>query len=156
MATITPLARSLGEFISTTRYGSLPPKAVQIAKNAIIDTVGVIVAGCNEPPVRVLHKTLGAQKEGEEATLYFASERTSAPHAAWLNGTAGHVLDYDDFSRGHPSVVLVPAVFAEGEALNVTGADIVNAYTVGYEVWIDLVMRERGSTSPKVADVKAE
>lgn len=149
MATTTPLARSLGEFISTTRYDSLPPKAVQIAKNAIIDTVGVIVAGCNEPPVRILRKTLGAQGDIDEATLFFGRERTSGPHAAWLNGAAGHVLDYDDFSRGHPSVVIVPAIFAEGEALNVSGADIVNAYIVGYEVWMDLVMRERGSYQTK-------
>ena len=148
MASTTSLARSLGEFIATTRYGSLPPEAVRIAKNAIIDTVGVIVAGCNEPPVRVLHKTLGAGTNGE-AALFLGRDRTSAPHAAWLNGAAGHVLDYDDFARGHPSVVLVPAILAEGEALNVSGADIVNAYVVGYEVWMDLVMREQGSYQTK-------
>ena len=148
MPSTTSLARSLGEFIATTRYGSLPPEAARIAKNAIIDTVGVIVAGCNEPPVRVLHKTLGAGTNGE-AALFLGKDRTSAPHAAWLNGAAGHVLDYDDFARGHPSVVLVPAILAEGEALNVSGADIVNAYVVGYEVWMDLVMREQGSYQTK-------
>lgn len=148
MASTAHLAQSLGEFIATTRYGSLPPEAVRIAKNAIIDTVGVIVAGCNEPPVRVLHKTLGAGTNGE-AALFLGKDRTWAPHAAWLNGAAGHVLDYDDFARGHPSVVLVPALLAEGEALNASGADIVTAYVVGYEVWMDLIMRERGSYQTK-------
>ena len=102
VASTTHLAQSLGAFIAKTRYGSLPPAAVQIAKNAIIDTVGVIVGGCNEPPVRVLATTLGASTHAGEATLFFGKARTSAPHAAWLNGAAGHVLDYDDFARGHP------------------------------------------------------
>ena len=148
MESTAPLARTLGEFIARTRYASLPAQAVKIAKNAFIDTVGVIVAGCNEPPVRVLHKTLGADTNGE-AALFFGKARAWAPHAAWLNGAAGHVLDYDDFARGHPSVVLVPAILAEGEALDASGADIVNAYVVGYEVWMDLVMRERGSYQTK-------
>ena len=148
-ASTTPLARALGAFIAKTGFGSLPPTAVRIAQNAIIDTVGVIVAGASELPVRVLKKTLGAHTGAGEATLFFGKERASAPHAAWLNGAAGHVLDYDDFARGHPSVVLVPAIFAEGEALDASGAAIVNAYVVGYEVWMDLVMRERGSYQTK-------
>jgi len=35
----------------------------------------------------------------------------------WINGTAGHALDYDDVGvRGHPSTVLVPTILAEAEA----------------------------------------
>ena len=144
-----PLALALGEFIAATRYAALPPAAVRIAKNAIIDTVGVIVAGSNEPAVQILGKTLGGAVECGEAALFFGTARAPAAHAAWLNGAAGHVLDFDDFARGHPSVVLVPAIFAEGDALGASGADIVNAYVVGYEVWMDLVMRERGSYQTK-------
>lgn len=149
MRTTQPLAQALGAFIAATRYPQLPPAAVRIAKNAIIDTVGVIVAGSNEPAVQILGRTLGGAAERGEAALFFGRTRAWAAHAAWLNGAAGHVLDFDDFARGHPSVVLVPAIFAEGDALGANGADIVTAYVVGYEVWMDLVMRERGSYQTK-------
>ncbi len=72
-----------------------------------------------------------------------------APSAAWINSTAGHVLDYDDVALGHPSVVIVPAILAEGEALDASGADIVTAYIAGFETWMELVSRERDNYQMK-------
>jgi len=94
--------------------------------------------------VQILKKTLAIGGPGE-AALYFSSERGPAPEAAWINGTAAHALDYDDVAlRGHPSTVLVPAILAEGEALDASGRDMLRAYAAGYEVWGELVGRERG------------
>src|SRR5262249_41974697 len=46
--------------------------------------------------------------------------------------------------RGHPSTVLVPAILAEAETLDVSGRDMVTAYVAGYETWAELVRREPG------------
>jgi 2-methylcitrate dehydratase PrpD len=81
--------------------------------------------------------------------LYFSNERMPAPAAAWINSTAGHVLDYDDVALGHPSVVIVPAILAEGEALNASGADILTAYAAGFETWMELITRERDNYQMK-------
>jgi 2-methylcitrate dehydratase PrpD len=63
--------------------------------------------------------------------------------AALANGTAGHALDYDDVAlEGHPSVVLVPAVLAEGERLGASGRDLITAYVAGYETWGELLDRD--------------
>src|SRR5690606_16566116 len=63
--------------------------------------------------------------------------------AAMLNGLAGHVLDYDDVAlAGHPSVVLVPAILAEAQRLDLPGMEALRAYVVGYEVWAELARRE--------------
>ena len=46
-------------------------------------------------------------------------------------------MDFDDFSDvlgGHQSVPLVPVLFALGEEHGLSGADIINAYVVGFEV----------------------
>jgi 2-methylcitrate dehydratase PrpD len=68
---------------------------------------------------------------------------TSSPDAALLNGTAAHALDYDDVGiNGHPSVVLVPALLAEGERLGAAGAELAAAYVVGYEIWAELSLRD--------------
>jgi 2-methylcitrate dehydratase PrpD len=71
--------------------------------------------------------------------------RLAEPWAALVNGTAAHALDFDDVAlRGHPSTVLVPAILAEAETLDVSGRDMVAAYVAGYETWAELVRREQG------------
>ncbi|HKU69311.1 MAG TPA: MmgE/PrpD family protein, partial [Burkholderiales bacterium] len=104
------LALALGRLVSGIGYGSLPPRAVEIAKTGIADCLAVAVAGRDEEPVRALCLVLGTGTEGAESSIFGAagpSARYPAPEAAWLNGTAGHVLDYDDVALGHPSVVIV-------------------------------------------------
>ena len=49
----------------------------------------------------------------------------------------GHALDFDDSSyllTGHPSVVVLPAVLAQGEVLGASGRAVLDAFIIGYEV----------------------
>ncbi|MBO0688047.1 MAG: MmgE/PrpD family protein, partial [Candidatus Dormibacteraeota bacterium] len=88
------------------------PDALPQARRAVIDTAGVAIAARQDPSFTILAGTLAGSAVGE-ATVLPTRERTSAAHAAFLNGTAGHALDYDDVAdeiKGHPSVVLVPAL----------------------------------------------
>jgi 2-methylcitrate dehydratase PrpD len=143
------LAEALGAGVAALDFGALPEAAVETAKTGFIDCIAVMVAGAAEAPVQILKRTLAAEAGVAEAALYFSAERMPAPAAAWINGTAGHVLDYDDFARGHPSVAIVPAILAEGELLDVSGADLIAAYVAGYEVFIDVGIRERRSYQAK-------
>lgn len=71
-----------------------------------------------------------------QASIIGSSLKTSPYFAALVNGTTGHSLDYDDIAvslTGHPSVFLVPAIFAVGEILHSTGEDVLTAYVIGYE-----------------------
>lgn len=146
---VSTLAEALGAGVAALDHGCLPAAAVETAKVGFIDCIAVMVAGAAEAPVQILRRTLAGQAGNGEATLYFSDARMPAPEAAWVNGTAGHVLDYDDFARGHPSVVIVPAILAEGEVLDASGADLLAAYVAGYEVFIDLSIRERSSYQAK-------
>jgi 2-methylcitrate dehydratase PrpD len=138
-----PLTQALGRFVAELTFERLSEPALRTVRTGFIDCVGTMIAGSAEPAVHILKKTLGSGGTGE-AALYFSSERCPAPDAAWINGTAAHALDYDDVAlRGHPSSVLVPAILAEGEALDASGRDMLRAYAAGYEVWAELVERER-------------
>lgn len=56
---------------------------------------------------------------------------------ALLLGYAAHALDYDDFHadfRGHPSVVILPALFAWQQQQAAAIDDFLDAYAVGVEV----------------------
>ncbi len=139
-----PLTQALGRFVADVTFERVPEPALRTVRTGFIDCIGTMIAGSVEPAVQILKKTLATAGNGE-AMLYLSSERCPAPEAAWINGTAAHALDYDDVAlRGHPSTVLVPAILAEGEALGASGRDMLRAYAAGYEVWAELVERERG------------
>jgi 2-methylcitrate dehydratase PrpD len=138
------LTRSLGAFIEKMQAVAVPIEATNIARMGFIDCVGTMIAGRGEPATQILRKVLNPGPG--EATLYFSELTAAAPEAAWINGTAAHALDFDDVGiRGHPSAVLVAALLAEGEAIGATGAQLLDAYVVGYEVWAELALRERGA-----------
>lgn len=145
----TGLTAALGEFVSGVQFADIPDAAWPTVRAGFTDCVATLIAGRNEPVVQILKRTLAPAGAGE-ATLCFGAEKAGAADAAWINGTAAHALDYDDVAlRGHPSTAIVPALLAEGEALGSSGADVAVAYVAGYEVWADLVDRERGKHHDK-------
>src|SRR5437667_1039570 len=139
-----PLTQELGRFASGIAFEALPAEAVEIARTGFIDTIATMIAGAHDPAPQLLRRGL-APAPGP-ASLYFSGETSTAPEAAWINGTAGHALDYDDVAslRGHPSTVLVPAILAEGETLGISGRDMLAAYVAGYETWAELAWRDPG------------
>ncbi len=137
------LTRALGQFVSELSPNRVPAQAAAVARTGFIDCVGVMIAGREEEPTRILREVL--DPGAGDATLYFSERKADGPQAAWINGTAAHALDFDDVAlRGHPSTVLVPAILAEAETLDVSGRDMVTAYVAGYETWAELVGREPG------------
>ncbi len=128
------IASELSRRIKAFRYDDLPEEAVTWAKTAILDTVGVTLAGAGEDCVRIVEQV---QTPGPGPCLIFGrTARTSLLDAALINGTASHALDFDDFAitiGGHPSVPLVPALIALGETQTTSGRDVISAYVAGYE-----------------------
>ncbi len=137
------LTQDIGAFIATLSPNRVPQAAMEVTRLGFIDTVGTMIAGRGEACVRILRDVL-APPSGP-SSITFGAARAPAPEAAWINGTAAHALDYDDVAlRGHPSTVLVPAILAEAEALDASGADMLVAYVAGYETWAELFRRDSG------------
>ena len=137
------LTKDIGAFIAELSPNRIPQAALEVARLGFIDTIGTMIAGRREDCVRILRDVL-APPAGP-ASITFSEARGPAPEAAWINGTAAHALDYDDVAlRGHPSTVLVPAILAEAEALDASGADMLVAYVAGYETWAELFRRDSG------------
>ena len=127
----------IADFIVRTTYEQLPEQAIRNAKKAILDCVGVTLAGSREDAGRIITtyvKDLGGKPV---ASVIGGGFRTSAVHAALANGTMAHALEYDDYvleTAFHPSVAVLPAVLALGEECKVSGREILLAYVVGHEV----------------------
>lgn len=123
----------LGDFVVA---GAPPPEARTRAAIAILDTVGVTLAGATEPASRIVQEVV-ATEGGDACGVFGTLVRASAGSAALANGTAAHALDYDDMcfvSLAHPSAPLVPAVLAVGELVGASGSAVLDAYVVGFEI----------------------
>jgi 2-methylcitrate dehydratase PrpD len=133
------IAKALAERVVATDFISLSDEVVHWAKVSILDTIGIAVAGTDEPAARLL--TQVAVHSTGPATLWGTMRRVSALDAALANGTAVHALDFDASSgvfAGHPSIHLVPSLFAVAEERDASGRDFIAAYVAGFEAQLRL------------------
>ncbi len=131
-----PVSAVLADHLVAIDIARVSARALAMAKMAIVDTIGVTLAGAVEPAVTILADTLAGPGAPGPSLLLGGSRRVSALDAALVNGTAAHAIDYDDMASamgGHPSVPVVPVAFALGEALGASGQDVLEAYIVGFE-----------------------
>lgn len=142
---MTGLTRQLAEFVAGARDARPPAAARDIARTGTTDCIGVMIAGAAEEAPQIVARMVADCGAPNAAPLLPSGRLVSPLDAALCNGVAAHVLDYDDVGMdGHPSIVLVPAIFAAGWADGASGRDALDAYVVGYEVWAALKSCEPG------------
>src|SRR5687767_8921177 len=90
------ITRTLAEYVARTNYGDLPEEAVTRAKRAVLDTLGVMLAGAAEPCARIAAEVVAADGGNPVATVIGQGFSAPARAAALANGTAAHALDFDD------------------------------------------------------------
>ena len=146
----TTLTQGLGQFVANPGFSAVPQDLAALIRNGIIDTLACLLAGRDEAVTRIALQVAARRSSAPEASVLLGPRRLCAQDAAFVNAVAAHALDYDDMAlNGHPSVVLVPALFSAGEALGATDAELLRAYLVGYEVWAELDRREPDSLHNK-------
>ncbi|MFC7157003.1 MmgE/PrpD family protein [Halomarina halobia] len=130
-------AAEIASFVSNLTYDGVPADAVRIAERCFVDTVGVTLAGAVEGAGETAATAMRATGEdGGPASVLGRGTTASAVGAAFVNGTAGHGLDFDDVSdgvNGHPSVTLVAPTLAVGEAVGASGRAALTAFVAGFE-----------------------
>ena len=125
------------QFIHDTTLDHIPPEVQHLGKRAILDTIGVSLAGARDEAVAIVSETLAGRGGNPTATVIGRDQRADALSAAQINGVMAHALDYDDVNdscMGHPSAPLVPAVLALGEELGASGAQVLEAFLIGFEL----------------------
>ncbi|MCY0093756.1 MmgE/PrpD family protein [Hoeflea ulvae] len=128
------MARALAESAAGFRI-SQRPELLPLARSAILDAIGCLIAGARESAPLGLAAI--AQTAGGACTVVGQGGGRTAPDAALVNATAAHALDFDDActtALGHTSAVMVPALLAVAEAEDRSGADLVSAFVAGVEV----------------------
>jgi 2-methylcitrate dehydratase PrpD len=134
------LTEQVAGFVVRASRGEMPDDVVDAAGLAIVDAVGVMLAGSNSEPGAVV--SAYADRWASTSNGFWVASLpgpvVSAEVAAMINGTLGHALDYDDSipGVGHPSVPILAAILATGQSIGrvLDGGALIEAFIIGVEV----------------------
>jgi 2-methylcitrate dehydratase PrpD len=136
----------VAKFIIDTGYDAIPREVIGLGKKSILDGFGLALAGSRAETGPLCMKyldTLGVPQGS--STIIGTSRKTAPQFAALVNGISIHADDFDDTQLAaakdrvygllvHPTVPVLPAVFALGEQRKTSGKELLLAYHLGVEV----------------------
>lgn len=128
---------TVAEFIVGTSYANIPARVRDAAKRALLDTLGVAIAGSTQPAGRIAVDYIESQGGVPEATVLASGVKTSAVNAAFANGVMARCLEWDNtwLPISHPTSVVFPVLLALGESLELSGQRLIEGCIVGLEVF---------------------
>lgn len=131
--------RHVCDFVVGYRISDASNLLLERAKDLLVDTFGVTIAGLGSDVASVLGAVVGqpGRRTAATATLIGRGVSPNQGYAAWHNGALAHALEFDDSTLspvGHPSCVILPAVFALAETSRTGGEALLEAYLTGLEV----------------------
>jgi 2-methylcitrate dehydratase PrpD len=127
----------LARFVTQTSWDDIPETVRRHAKLVLLDTLGVILAGSEQPEVQQLRNRLIAAGGHGATVLARGCPPTDPRTAALLNGIAGRSIELCEGHRYVPcqgAVQVVPAVLANGEWSNRSGREALTTLVVAYDV----------------------
>jgi 2-methylcitrate dehydratase PrpD len=134
-------AEKIAAYVAGLSFDDLPAEVVDKCKQVTLDTLGVMVLGCDSPWSKIIdtyYRSLGGTPE---ATIIGSNIRLPMIHTAFVTGTMAHSLDYDDdLYAVHVACCIIPAVLAAAEHLKASGKEIITAITIGYDLTVRLAV----------------
>ncbi|MGG5885671.1 MmgE/PrpD family protein [Falsiroseomonas sp. HC035] len=131
-----PLIR-LADHAAGWRHRPLPADVAHHARRALVDWFAALLPGCSQPPASLMAKVLADQRGTGRAICYVDGRAGALRHAALLNATASHTVEFDDIYRDagyHPGCPTIPAALAAAQAQGGDMDLLLRAITAGYEV----------------------
>ena len=126
----------LARYIVSARFDDLPADVRREGTRTLLNWVGVAIGGSHHETVDVAVSALAPFSGPSQASLLGRSERFDIMNAAFLNGVASHIFDYDDTHLKtiiHPAGPVASAILAYAEMHPVSGRDFLNALVLGVE-----------------------
>ncbi len=131
-----PLLVLAGHAVSW-RDRPLPPEVAHHARRALVDWFAALLPGCSRPPATLLAAALAAERGPGRSICYVDGKAGPLRHAALLNATASHTVEFDDIFRDagyHPACPTIPPALAAMQQQGGGMEMLLRAITAGYEV----------------------
>ena len=139
MTTPDPTA-ALAQFAATLRFDDIPAPVLRRAEDLFLDWFASALAGKGARPVESIVRFMRSMGPAEGASQILIDRSSSSPLvAAVANAAASHFAEQDDVHNSsvfHPAAVVFPPALAVAQAIGASGADLLTASVVGYEVGI--------------------
>jgi len=133
--------QALAHHAATLSFYALPPSLVVMLKQCVLDTLGVAIGASGlAPEAKILAEHALEQGGKADSTLLGFGTAVPASSAALVNGSLGHMLDYDDVGAGgHVSIVTIPVALALAEKRSraghpVNGRTLLTAIAAGTDI----------------------
>lgn len=136
-AQISPPMARLSAHMAAAATAALPISVAAKTKHHILDTLAAMVSGTRLKPGRLATAYVAAQGGNEEALVPGTGILTTARNAALAGGMCAHADETDDshpVAFFHPGCAVVPAALAMAERAGASGARLINAVALGYDV----------------------
>ena len=135
------LTLAVAEYAASTRIESIPAHVQERAKQIIFDELACACFGRRSPAGDLTARYAATIGGSAESRILGTGLRAPAPYAALANGSAGHGEEVDGAHvvGGHPGATVVPAAMAMAERQRATGADLINAVVLGYDIGTRMV-----------------
>jgi 2-methylcitrate dehydratase PrpD len=125
----------MAEWVAGAKFGDLPRRVVEEAKNQILSVIASVHAGHFSDVGRATSRTVKEWVGGKDSTLIPSGEKASLHYAIFGNAALSMALEYDDYlfaaHMGHSSVL---ATLALAERENSGGQDVLLAQILANEV----------------------
>jgi 2-methylcitrate dehydratase PrpD len=131
-----PQSRQLASFVAGLQLADLPPRASELLKLCLLDTIGCALGGYDTDVGKVIERYLQRVGGGGSCTVIGSAAAAPPEAAALANGVLAHALVFDDLHRHaklHPGVATIPAALAAAELTNASGEALLLAIAAGYE-----------------------
>jgi 2-methylcitrate dehydratase PrpD len=127
----------LAEHAASWRSRPLSDAVAHHARRALIDWFAALLPGCAYPPATLLATAMAAERGPGGAICYVDGQPGPLRHAALINATASHTVEFDDIFRDagyHPGCPVIGAALAAAQSRGATLEELLRAITAGYEV----------------------
>jgi 2-methylcitrate dehydratase PrpD len=129
------IEEQLVKSILRVKYQDIPLRDIKNAKMAVMDTVGVIMAGVGFPGVGKLREQLVDWGGKKESTILGFGDKVPATSSALMNATMARVLDFDETHEEavvHPGAAIIPGCLSIAErAGSISGREFLAAVVLG-------------------------
>lgn len=128
--------QTLTDFVVDANLETMGEEVVGATVPAIIDSIGVMLAGRGSEAGKAFLKHVG--EVSGPAWAVGLPNGADAELAALTNSTFGHALDFDDAlpGSGHPSALVLAAILgaASRRGQGLAGQQLAEAFAIGFEV----------------------
>src|SRR5205809_48653 len=130
------LTLELAEYATSTRVDAIPETVRERARQIIFDEMASAYFASRSTAGQLAARYATSLAASGGCRILGTPLRTLAPYAALANGTAGHGEEVDGAHvvGGHPGSAIVPAAVAVAEQQHASGAELLNAVVLGFDV----------------------